>query len=118
MAAAAVAAPSPLHVVAGGVAGAGGCASAAGGVPGAAGAAVSVAAAVVVAAVAAVAVVVAAVAAAGAGAGAVSVCSGARRRFMSVVTRTAFCGGHGWGPWGAGTALQPGPAPEHRESRR
>lgn len=112
MAAAAVAAPSPLHVVAGGVAGAGGCASAAGGVPGAAGAAVSVAAAVVVA------VVVAAVAAAGAGAGAVSVCSGARRRFMSVVTRTAFCGGHGWGPWGAGTVLQPGPAPEHREPRR
>lgn len=79
---AAAAAPSPLHVAAGGVAEAGGCSVASG----VAGAAESVAAAVVVAA-AAVAAVVAAVLA-----GAVSVCSGARRRFMSVVTRTAFCG--------------------------
>lgn len=108
VAVAAVAAPSPLHVVVGGVLGAGGCA-AAGGVLGATGAAVSMAA--VVAAVAAVVVVAVAVAVV---AGAVSVCSGARRRFMSVVTRTAFCRGRGGGPWGVGAPLPPGPSPVRR----
>lgn len=86
-AAAAAASPAPLHVSAAGLA--------AGGVAGAGGAAASVAAAAAAAAVVAVVVAVAAVEAVvvAVAAGADSVCSGARSRFMSVVTRTAFCGG-------------------------
>lgn len=86
-AAAAAASPAPLHVSAAGLA--------AGGVAGAGGTAASVAAAAAAAAVVAVVVAVAAVEAVvvAVAAGADSVCSGARSRFMSVVTRTAFCGG-------------------------